>query len=223
MSLFPLPTNPQSVKSNALVVGPNTSGGMYLVSNPVPGSTGTNDSYNYVISSGNNPIYFQIQPTYGGNVTAGLTLTSNQLTSTVPIVSPPSPGSVIYQSPVLITTTKLVDGINMAIAGVGGTPLPVGLYMLTVFTDINVQPIPARLLNGGVTVPVYWDGTYAYADFSGTVFPTTTTISNGIVVYTSLLPADRGTIGPNVMVDVTYVLDFTTPAGIPWSWALRAI
>ena len=221
MSLFPLPTNPQSIKANALVVGPNTSGGMYMVSNPVPGATGTNDAYNYIISSGDNPIYFQIQPVYGGNLTAGLTLTGNALTSTVPILAPASVGNLIYSSGVL-ETPQITSAINMATAGPGGTPLPAGQYLLTALTNLSVLPGEVKLQNGTVCVPIFWDGsTLAYGSFTPALAAGSTDIfANAFKVFTSG-PLGQNTVGSYVTVDITDVYIVYPIPGILWSWQLN--
>lgn len=222
MSLFPLPTNPQSVKSNALVVGPNTSGGMYMVSNPVPGSTGTNDAFNYLISSGNNPIYFQIQPTYGGNLTAGLTLTGNALTSTVPILSPASPGEVIYNSGPLLTPS-VTAAVNMATAGPGGTPLPVGTYLATAFVDLAALPGGVSIQNGTVATPIYWNGTVALGSFTPSLAAGSSTIfANPVKIFTSAVTG-QNTVGSYVTGDFTDVYTAYPIPGIPWQWQLQTL
>ena len=220
MSLFPLPTNPQSVKANALVVGPDTSRGLYVVSNPA-GPTGGN---NYLISDGNIPIQMEIQPVYGGNPSSSLVLSSTALTSTVPILAPASLGNVIYASPELITITTPTSALNFATAGPAGTPLPVGQYMVTVFCQVDLQPQPGALYeNGTVCTPVFWDGTNVYASFiPGTRVGSPATFDNPIRVFASSL-AGPFTTGSVLTVDVVLITISAPTSAIPWQWQLRTL
>jgi hypothetical protein len=217
MSLFPLPTSPQSVKANALSVGPDTSRSLYTVSNP-SGPTGGN---NYLISSGNIPIQMELQPVYGGTPSASLVLSSTALTSSVPILAPASLGKLIYSTGVL-ETPQITAALNMATAGPGGTPLPAGQYLLTALTNLSVLPGEVKLQNGTVCVPIFWDGsTLAYGSFTPALAAGSTEIfANAFKVFTSG-PLGQNTVGSYVTVDITDVYLVYPIPGILWQWQLN--